>query len=850
MDRHSAAPVRRLQFANLLRMSPQAIIILDAEGQVREWNAASETLLGWTREDLVGQSFEVVLAHEDRLAFFGVWQGLKAQRRAISWISDWLQQDRSWLPVELMMAPIQDNDGSFAGVVATLTLTQPEASAPAPPEVDCSRAGEAAVSSWEVDEVTALPGRRWLQRRLLAELAPGCHRAVAILDVDAFALVNQVYGPESGDQVLAELAGRFIAVSGPAVIGRWQADEFVFILDGVSAGEELESLLELAAGAARGKFVLAQDEIRLTVSVGWTTSATVALALLFRSASAAMESAKAHGRDRIAVFEPASMPATVESGLRMAHDLQRALVHDELRLHYQPIIDLATNDVVGVESLLRWERPGVGLLTPATFIDVAERTGQIVALGEWVIATACRTSVALAARVLTPVRVSVNVSARQLSDPGFLRMLRAALESSGCDPGSLVIEVTETALVHDMGGAAAVLEQVRDLGLEVDLDDFGTGYSSLLYLKHFPVDRIKLDQSFVAGLGSDVADTAIVTSTIALAHSMGITAIAEGVETAEQLGLLRQMGCDCAQGYLLSHPLPFPELVEWLTEQTTSRLLDRGAAAGADRPPPRSSQDSRDHIADTRDLAGDLRDRAGDIRDRAADLRDGVGDFRDGVRDRREGSDLGVAETTAERSRAAEDRARAAVERGAARLERDVAEVDRGTERSARDRAGATGSVAHPGRLATATGPSARLDALTGALPAASGLPALEAETEQSRAAGDSVTVISVELAGHDPAGRPVDQLAQDRALVAIANVLGAALRPQDLLIRTDVRTLVCLLRGLPAHQIESRLSVVGQELAVIPNLPAALLLGHAVLRAEETVGDLLARAAGSRRRD
>jgi diguanylate cyclase (GGDEF)-like protein/PAS domain S-box-containing protein len=888
---------RRPQVGSPLPLPPQAICILDPDGYVREWNPAAASLLDWTREQVVGQSFEVILSDLDRPSFSQAWQRLKVEGRALSWSTDHLHRDRTFLPVQIVLAPIQDSDGSFGGVVGTLSSTHPVsfsgAAASIADTADRGR-GKHAPATWERDEVTGLPGRRWLQRRLLAHLPEGLQRAVAVIDVDAFALVNQVYGPEAGDQVLAELARRFTTAGAPAAMGRWQADEFLFIVDAISANTDLETLLHAAAAAARDKLVLAQDEIRLTVSAGWTSTDTVPLEALFKSASAAMASAKTHGRDRIVLFDPSNMPISKDSGLRMAHDLQRAFSQDELRLHYQPIIELSTNDVVGVEALVRWERPGVGLLTPEAFIDVAERTGQIVALGEWVIGTACEAAKTFAATRVAPLRVSINVSARQLSDPNFLPVLRSALHATGCDPGSLVIEVTETALLHDLEGAAATLEEVRDLGLELDLDDFGTGYSSLLYLRHFPVDRIKIDQAFIAGLGSDAAATAIVASTIALAHSMGITAIAEGVETTQQLGLLRQMGCDYAQGYLLSHPLPSAELMTWLGKQTPSRLLDRTGlsdpAPGAQQARPVPRQDRQAQVADSRDVVGDRRDRAGDIRDRAADLRDNASDLREQVRDRREAlanererilgqrerafaaqdsagpasrtpsesAAPGQQNTTSSMERAAasnsaqgaEERVHAAAERNRAHLERDLAQAGRSDAASAREQATVDRSAQQPDRGVAALDRSMHLDALTGAYQRPAGLSAIEVETEQAQRDGDTITVANVRLSTHDVAGQPVEQLAEDNALVFVANAFGAALRAGDLLVRTGTRELLCLLRGLSPSQVQDQLALVQQGLAAVPHLAANLTVGYAVLHDGETIKDLLSRASDLRNED
>ncbi|MCW2601536.1 MAG: diguanylate cyclase [Frankiales bacterium] len=248
----------------------------------------------------------------------------------------------------------------------------------------------------------------------------------------------------------------------------------------------------------------------------------------------------------------------------MAEGLQHSIERDELRLHFQPIVGLSDNQLIGVEALVRWERPGVGLLGPADFLDASERTGQIVPLGQWVTQEACHTAADLEQLDSGPHSMSINLSARQLGEPGVVEMLQEAIKDNGCSPASIVIEVTETAAWGNLDEATTTLESIKALGVNLALDDFGTGYSTLAQLKQFPVDRIKIDQSFVSGLGVDADDTAIVASTISLAHSLGVQTVGEGVETEGQLAILRQLGCDFAQGFLLSRPLTPEQLHAWL----------------------------------------------------------------------------------------------------------------------------------------------------------------------------------------------------------------------------------------------------------------------------------------------
>jgi PAS domain S-box-containing protein/diguanylate cyclase (GGDEF)-like protein len=686
------AETRQRQLATLLVHSPDAIVMLDVRGLIREWNPAAEALLGWSRAEILGTGVRVLVPPEGLAQFEQLWAGLVAGGAAPPHETVRVHRDGTRVPVRIHVAPIHE-DGRFAGAVATLRilLVAAEPARTAAPDVSSAAErrpegdqpgrveipAESARDTLVVDELTGLPGRRGLQRRLAEPVAAGLARGVAVLDVDAFALINQTYGPDAGDDALRELARRLQEVAGPAVVGRWQADEFVYVVDAVDPAVALDELTIMVVAALGTPFLVGGDLLRLTVSTGLATTELVPAGELLRSAMDALGAAKETGRDRAVWFDVAMRPAP-GGGFRLANDLHHGIEQGELRLHFQPIVQLSTNEVIGVEALVRWERPGVGLLAPASFIDVAERTGQIVPLGAWVAQQACRAAVQVAPFSGGPRSVSINVSARQLSDPGLVAMLHSALQESSCPPSSIIIEVTETALMHDMGAATTTLEAIKALGLSLDLDDFGTGYSSLLYLKHFPVDRIKIDQSFVGGLGTDGADTAIVASTIALAHSVGMQAVAEGVETADQLALLHLMGCDFAQGYLLSRPLTFDQLHHWLSQYVPAR-----------RQPPEAQPEgpgSRPSAADQRDQAAEERDRAAEERDRAAEERDQVAEERDQVAEERdqvaEQSEAGVSKKALDRSalarrKAASDRTRAAQDRGAGAGERVRAEADR-----------------------------------------------------------------------------------------------------------------------------------------------------------------------------
>jgi PAS domain S-box-containing protein len=287
-----------------------------------------------------------------------------------------------------------------------------------------------------------------------------------------------------------------------------------------------------------------------------------------------------------ALWRPPHVAVPAGGPPALTEDLRRGIEQQELRLHYQPIVELSAARPVATEALVRWQHPHRGLLHPEHFIELAERTGQVVPLGDWVLGEACRTASSWAVSPVVPggaMRMSVNLSGRQLRGDHLVESLREELQRTGCPPELLTLEVTETAVMADLSAAVHTLTQLKDMGVGLAIDDFGTGYSSLLYLKHFPVDTIKIDRSFVSGLGRDPDDTAIVAATVSLAHSVDVRCVAEGVETVEHLDLLRGMGCDYAQGFLFARPLELPAVRDWFAAHAPPV---RGTGAGDAGPLP------------------------------------------------------------------------------------------------------------------------------------------------------------------------------------------------------------------------------------------------------------------------
>ena len=374
--------------------------------------------------------------------------------------------------------------------------------------------------------------------------------------------MTATHGPDAADAVLVTFGERLRSLDTPGAFAHWRADAFATMTatHGPDAADPVADLNQCVARLTKAlerPFQVGDDRGWLTLSIGLATTTLVMSGDLFAAAQDALETAKAMGGSA-ALYYDQSMEASATSSFRLASDLHHAIDHEELRLHYQPILDFATNEIAGVEALVRWERPGVGLLTPVAFIDAAERTGQIVPLGNWVVRTACNNALRLGSHSGGPRTMSINVSANQLTDPGLIATLREAMLEGKCAPLTIILEVTESILLHDLRTVATSLKAI-DVGL--DVDDFGTGFSSISLLRDLPVTGLKLDASFVSDLSAD-DDTASALSTglAGLVNALHLTGIAEGVETEDQHRVLLRQGWSRSQGNLYARPAPAPVL--------------------------------------------------------------------------------------------------------------------------------------------------------------------------------------------------------------------------------------------------------------------------------------------------
>jgi diguanylate cyclase (GGDEF)-like protein len=432
------------------------------------------------------------------------------------------------------------------------------------------------------DALTDLANRVLLNQRLEQALGQRIHReqmvAVHHLDLDQFKAVNDTFGHPAGDKLLKIVAERLRAlVRDTDTIARMGGDEFVIVQTPITEPTDATSLAQRIIASVGEPFDIDGHQAVIGASVGIAVGPGDGLRpdRLLRNADLALYRAKGDGRGTFRFFEPA-MDLQMQTRRIMERDLRKALPAGEFELYYQPVVNLKSSEISGFEALIRWNHPDKGIVSPAAFIPLAEEIGFIVPIGEWVIRQACAT----AAQWPGDLHVAVNISAAQFRSPGLMQVIVGALATSGLHPTRLEIEITETVLLHNKEATLGVLHQLRALGIRIAMDDFGTGYSSLTYLQCFPFDKIKIDRSFVKDITESTGSLNIVRAVAALAHGMGMTATAEGVETKEQLDSITSEGCTEMQGFLFSKPLPAHEIErQFLSGRDARKVLGRIVAA-------------------------------------------------------------------------------------------------------------------------------------------------------------------------------------------------------------------------------------------------------------------------------
>jgi diguanylate cyclase (GGDEF)-like protein/PAS domain S-box-containing protein len=527
--------------------SANAVILVDATrpGYPIDYvNPAFERMRGYCAAEVLGLRLFDVAEHEpEQAAVAGLLQAMREQREGYATMR--LRcKDGSELYADVYVAPVLNE----RGVPGHFVITQYDVSTAKRYEAELEVRAR-------YDLLTGLANRALLQDRIEAAIAlAGTDTAVwvAALDLDHFKYVNDTLGHGAGDEMLKAVALRLQGAVGRAdTVARTGGDEFVLVLPGRADESEAATTVQAVLDALAAPLRLHGQELVMTGSAGlaaWPADGNDAAALI-QHAEVAMYRAKDLGRNAIQFYTPA-MNARARERMALEGALRSALTHGEFELYYQPQVDLLSGSVVGLEALIRWRHPSLGMVRPDRFIHLAEETGLIVPIGAWVLRTACRQSRAWEHAGFGAMRIAVNLSARQFAQPGLVREIEDVLDETGLTPGCLEIEITESLVMEDVEGAIRTMGLLKSMGVKLSIDDFGTGYSSLSYLRRFPVDVLKIDRSFVRDITSSEDDAAMVSAIIELARGLRMRTIAEGVETEAQLDYLKRRGCDEVQGHV------------------------------------------------------------------------------------------------------------------------------------------------------------------------------------------------------------------------------------------------------------------------------------------------------------
>lgn len=555
------------RFRSLVQHGSEIIVIVDVQGQIRYVSPAIERLLGYQPEALIGTELGQKIIHpKDLAASQGFYEMLvNVPDKTLTTEMLMQHQDGSWLHFEVIGSNLVQ-DANIQGVLMTAR------------DISERKVFEQQLQHQAFhDPLTGLPNRALFMNRLQhALIRAGRHTpndllALLFVDLDLFKVVNDSLGHEAGDRLLVAVSNRLQRAIRPQdTVARFGGDEFMILLEDLPDEAAVRAIAEEMLQKLRVTENINGYEIVVTASIGVALNyaGIDSTSDLLRYADAAMYQAKREGKGRYHIFDGRTSTSLLER-LELEQELRRAVEQEEFRVFYQPIIALHSRQVIGIEALIRWQHPRLGLIAPAQFIHTAEETGLIVPMGRWVLEEACRQVYQWQCERQDGItlELSVNLSARQLQQPNLVAEIAEVLKKTGLNPMNLKLEITESVAMSDAEGMLARLHELRALGVKLAIDDFGTGYSSLSYLKRFPVDTLKIDRSFVAGLGQNAEDTAIVQAVVTMAHTVGLTVTAEGVETNEITDHLQGLGCDLAQGYYFAKPLPSDKLAALLQEK-------------------------------------------------------------------------------------------------------------------------------------------------------------------------------------------------------------------------------------------------------------------------------------------
>ena len=552
-----------LRIAAIAFESNEPMVITDAESIILQVNRAFTESTGYSKEECVGQKINLLKSGYHDAAFYEeMWRGIE---RDGTWQGEiWDRRKNGEIyPKWLIVSVVKGDDGVVTHYVGThIDITERKA------------AEEQIKQLAFFDPLTQLPNRRLLQERLKhgidVERRDGKQLALLMLDLDRFKAVNDSFGHLAGDELLQQVAARITSrLRDVDMVARLGGDEFIVLLEDIAHPEDAARVAEEIIADLSKLFCVAQDEdVQIGVSIGISLYPQHGDSpeILMDHADAALYQAKDAGRGCFAYFSE-DLTLAARERIALESRLRRAIEQGELRVFYQPQVDIAGDRIVGAEALVRWQDPVEGLIPPIRFIPIAEDTGLILAIGEWVLRETCRQGRDWLNAGLPPLTLAVNVSSHQFRRSDICKLVATVLNETGFPAKQLELEITESGLMENQDNAPEILNCLRNQGIRLAIDDFGTGYSSLAYLKHFPLDLLKIDKSFIDDIPHMQDDMEIAATIIAMGHILGFKVLAEGVETSEQLMFLQEKGCDMYQGYIKSRPIPAEEFAELLRNQ-------------------------------------------------------------------------------------------------------------------------------------------------------------------------------------------------------------------------------------------------------------------------------------------
>lgn len=542
------------------QQTPLVVIEWDTDFRVRDWNPAAEKVFGYSKREALGRhANELIVSGKAKNTVAQVWDELLIHKSGNFVTNENLTKDGRTIFCDWNNTPLIDESGTVIGVIS---LVQ---------DVSVQRQTTQRIHYLAYfDELTGLPNRALFNDRLAQAIFDanrhGRLAGLMFLDLDQFKVINDTMGHAAGDTLLKIVAERLKkSVREGDTVARMGGDEFAILLEDISQIENAARIAQKILDAFKEPCEVDQRSIFATFSIGVTLFPLdgISAAALLKNADSAMYHAKEQGRNNFQ-FYSAEMTTRVHERFMLEGKLRLALERQEFVLHYQPQIDIKTGKIIGAEALIRWEHPELGTVSPASFIPLAEETGLIVSIGEWVLATACTQFKSWEHGLGNDLRLAVNCSSRQFKEAGFAARVKQLVSETGFSPSRLELEITESILIEQSNLIHDILTEFAQMGMSISIDDFGTGYSSLSYLRKFPINTLKIDRSFIHALTNEPEDGSLVKAIVAMARSMKLRVIAEGVETNEQLSFLRSENCDEAQGFLFAKPLPADEFYKLL----------------------------------------------------------------------------------------------------------------------------------------------------------------------------------------------------------------------------------------------------------------------------------------------